>query len=333
MAEKIIQQQSKAGDNLYPVIHADSIPADAVTTEKVKDNSVTEPKLSAELDKKITDSKTVTDTLMEGLKDPDHLEDPFVRAGLIPIPFEDAEVKRILVENYDTDGDGELYYKDVQAIKSLDRGKDMFAGNTKIKKFNELRFFSDNINLHRDSNIIGTFQGCSNLESVELPEGLKEIDYYIFSDCTKLNVDHLPDSITNLGGNLFQNCKALTLTKLPDSLTSMGWYCFSGCVNCEFKETPVGLTVIPEGWANDNKSKTLDILSPNLRQLYWNSCGQFSDWVALHALTPPTCDSYVFNSNATIYVPDEAVDTYKAATGFKDMADRIKPLSEKPATT
>jgi len=34
--------------------------------------------------------------------------------------------------------------------------------------------------------------------------------------------------------------------------------------------------------------------------------------------------------NSKIYVPDSAVNTYKAATGFADRADIIFPVSELP---
>lgn len=185
---KLIQIENEAGDRLYPAIHGDSIPNDAVTTEKVKDDSVTEPKLSTELDRKITGSKTVTDTLLraftEAKGDPYYLQDAFVRANLIPIPFEDEEVKRILVENYDTDGDGELYYRDVKDVKYF---TSVFAYNTKIKHFNEFRFFESltgNNDFAQVPNYESTgFMGCSNLISIELPKSIKRIPPGIFNGC------------------------------------------------------------------------------------------------------------------------------------------------------
>lgn len=315
-------------------LNSDRLLDNSVGGGKIVDKSIEVGKLTEEIGKNISDSKTVADTLLQAFTEakgnPSHVVDPFVRAGLIPIPFEDAEVKRILVEKYDTDGDGELYYKDVQKIKTL--GYDgIFAGNTKIKHFRELRSFSSTVTLNRNTAEEGTFQDCTNLVDVEFPEGFDGLNHQTFKNCTSLALDSLPDSITNMGVKEFENCSSLKLTKLPDNLKSMGWYCFSGCSNCEFKETPVGLTRIPEGWANGTKNRTIDILSPNVSQLDWNSLGTFTQWVAFHATTPPTCTSAAFYAKATIYVPDEAVDTYKNATGFKDVADRIKPLSEKPA--
>ena len=49
--------------------------------------------------------------------------------------------------------------------------------------------------------------------------------------------------------------------------------------------------------------------------------------------TPPTIQSNTFNDNsnlASIYVPDNSVDTYKEATNYVQYADIIKPISERP---
>ena len=65
----------------------------------------------------------------------------------------------------------------------------------------------------------------------------------------------------------------------------------------------------------------------------------FEDCTGLTSITilsaePPTFASVALNGTsalATIYVPDESVDTYKAADGWSEYANLIKPLSEKPA--
>ena len=50
----------------------------------------------------------------------------------------------------------------------------------------------------------------------------------------------------------------------------------------------------------------------------------------IHATTPPTVNSSAF-SRATfiaIYVPDDSVDAYKAATGWSQWASKIRPISQ-----
>lgn len=68
----------------------------------------------------------------------------------------------------------------------------------------------------------GSFNGCTALESITLPEGLVEIDSYAFSNCTSLKSITLPDSLTKIGGYAFTNCTSLTTVKYGNGLTATG---------------------------------------------------------------------------------------------------------------
>jgi hypothetical protein len=60
--------------------------------------------------------------------------------------------------------------------------------------------------------------------------------------------------------------------------------------------------------------------------------GMNLQWVELKATTPPTITSASdLGANIPIYVPDDAVDTYKAAQGWSDYAARILPVTQRPA--
>ena len=61
---------------------------------------------------------------------------------------------------------------------------------------------------------------------------------------------------------------------------------------------------------------------------YANGVGIF----VLHNPTPPTCGSNAINYVSSIYVPDEAVDTYKAASRWSSHASKIHPISEYEGT-
>lgn len=114
------------------------------------------------------------------------------------ILFADAEVKRICVKNWDTNGDGELSEEEAAAITDI--GK-VFRSNTSIKTFNELKYFT----------------------------GLKEIGYYAFSDCKNLKKITFPDSIETIMSRAFENCESLTDLQLPESLIHLLDYAFDGC--------------------------------------------------------------------------------------------------------
>ncbi len=53
------------------------------------------------------------------------------------------------------------------------------------------------------------FEGCENLTSVIIPEGIEIIDNYAFKDCSKLESISLPDSIIEIDSSAFDNCSSL----------------------------------------------------------------------------------------------------------------------------
>lgn len=67
----------------------------------------------------------------------------------------------------------------------------------------------------------GIFYGCKSLENVNLPEGLKKINYAAFTECESLSVLCIPDSIEEIGILAFYSCDKL------DALViySDDWYC------------------------------------------------------------------------------------------------------------
>lgn len=56
-------------------------------------------------------------------------------------------------------------------------------------------------------------------------------------------------------------------------------------------------------------------------------------FIIVLSATPFTLNSGALTNGNTcpIYVPDNAVDTYKTATNWSAYADRIKPISSKPS--
>ena len=55
-----------------------------------------------------------------------------------------------------------------------------------------------------------TFEYCTSLTSVTLPEGLTEIYNSAFSNCEKLTSITLPEGLTNIYDYAFQSCRNLT---------------------------------------------------------------------------------------------------------------------------
>ena len=53
---------------------------------------------------------------------------------------------------------------------------------------------------------LNTFNGCSALSSIELPESLEKIEYNAFDDCSALKSIVIPDKVTYIGEGAFNYC-------------------------------------------------------------------------------------------------------------------------------
>lgn len=154
------------------------------------------------------------------------------------------------------------------------------------------------------------FVNCANMEGeLKLPDTCKSIGRE-FIEYTKINKLVLPPLVTTIPVEL------LFLAGTPfeficnDTLTTVNTHGFYSCSQCPILDLPATVTSIGSmGFANN-----YDYLKV----------------VIIRAINPPTLATNAFNNTTghTIYVPDESVDAYKAATGWNIHADRIKPLSE-----
>lgn len=135
------------------------------------------------------------------------------------ISFEDAETKRICVENWDTDQDGELSVAEAAAVTQIG---DVF-NSSEIEKFDEFRYFTGVTSLE------GTFRYCWNLSSITLPQSLQTIGANSFDGCTALRHIVLPDMLTTIGEDAFMDCSSLIAIHIPENVTSIGVGAFSSC--------------------------------------------------------------------------------------------------------
>ena len=139
------------------------------------------------------------------------------------ITFEDPEVKRICVENWDTNGDSELSYSEAAAVTDIDM---RFRGNANIMSFIEFKYFTG-ITIVPES----SFQGCSNLINITIPDRVTSIDKSAFLGCRGLASITLPNGITSIGEEAFESCISLSNIVLPSSLTTIGFGAFWICSN------------------------------------------------------------------------------------------------------
>jgi len=140
------------------------------------------------------------------------------------IVFADTIVKRICVENWDTNGDGELSKDEAAAVTDLGEA---FTGNQQITFFDELQYFTGLTSIG-----FAAFNSCSFLSSFIIPTSVTTIGTSSFTYCRISNLT-IPNSVTTIGDYAFSTCFELTSINIPASVTSIGVNPFDYCVNLE----------------------------------------------------------------------------------------------------
>lgn len=151
------------------------------------------------------------------------------------INFVDPEVKRLCVENWDTDGDGDFSYEEAAAVTDLNQ---CFKNNTIITSFDELQYFTGLTYIGKKetysngySILSSDFWGCTNLSSVVLPETVKEIGSGAFSGCKSLSSIEIPASVSSIYGNAFGGTGLTSITFPEGSSINFHEGAFAQCMS------------------------------------------------------------------------------------------------------
>lgn len=136
-----------------------------------------------------------------------------------------AQVKRIVFDNtvnelklfageITVDENNKNYRSDGKALYSKD-------GKTLYRLF--LRYIEE-YSVIPGTEVLAeeSFADHYNLKRVALPNGLREIKRYCFSQCSGITELDIPDSVTEIGENSFSCTSALQTFKLPEKIKELG---------------------------------------------------------------------------------------------------------------
>lgn len=218
------------------------------------------------------------------------------------IQFEDPIAKYACVDKFDTNKDGEISYAEAAAVTSLEG---LFTDWNTVTSFDEIRYFTSvtstekvftglakltHITIPDNITTLGTFSGCTALETVALPASLNELPAYCFSGCSSLKSVTLPTGITSIPNYAFRNCSALMTLVIPYTVTSIAQYAFAGCSVLTGVELPSGCRTIGRyAFSNCNGIVSMDFPAS------LSSIGEaaFSGCTALNSIVLPNGVSLV----------------------------------------
>ena len=140
------------------------------------------------------------------------------------IRFEDPEVLRVLLANGVGDGVGITE----EAAAKVTSFSQWFKGNTTIRKFNEMKYFTG----VKFFNLVSLFENCTALEEVDLINISGNLHNRTFSGCTNLKRAKNMRNVTTVQKECFYNCSSLVeedIRELEGHLTRLYDGCFQGC--------------------------------------------------------------------------------------------------------
>ncbi len=214
------------------------------------------------------------------------------------INFTDTNVKTICLENWDSNGDGELSGGEAAMVINVGTA---FKKNNQITSFEELRFFTGLMVISNSA-----FSDCSRLKSIIIPENVTSIGTSAFSGCSGLETIEvandnpiynsqnncnaiintatkelivgckntiIPNNVKYIGSYAFRGCTELTSITIPNSVTRIGEGAFEGCSGLSSIDIPSSVTSINSyAFSGCSGLETIEVANDNTTYDSQNNC-------------------------------------------------------------
>lgn len=162
------------------------------------------------------------------------------------------------------------------------------------------------------------FAGCWRLDSLNIPYGVDVIDQKAFYDCIGLRSVIISNSVTYIGWGAFENCRNLSSIYLPDNVTHLDESVFEDCTSLSSVKLSTNVISLKKRVFARCTSLSTIILHDRIMEVQeeaFADCENLKNVYCFNSFVPDThirafCDSNI--KNATLYVPEESIDRYKA---------------------
>lgn len=170
---------------------------------------------------------------------------------------------------------------------------------------------------------INGFAGL-NISTIIFPEAPIEIGAWAFAYSKIRNNVIIPETVTTIGGMAFYGCEMPSVV-LPSSLVRISGWSFYGCKNLtDTLNIPKNVEAI-ENLAFMHCEKLVAVTLPSKLTVIGESAFEncFSlEYIRCDALEPPAVHESTFygvnKDNFTLEVPEQSVDAYRNASGWKE---------------
>lgn len=156
------------------------------------------------------------------------------------------------------------------------------------------------------------FSNCRNLKSINISNNIVSIPNYAFLVCDKLEKITIPNSVSDIGDYAFSGCTSLSSIVIPNNVTSIGNSAFEHCSSLTYLTIPEKISFIGSRAFNNENLTTVISLMDN----------------------PINIDHEVFSQNsyynATLYIPNGTLGTYKSTDNWKQFVFIEEGLPEAP---
>ena len=180
------------------------------------------------------------------------------------------------------------------------------------------------------------FLGCQALTAIDLPN-VTQVNRNAFESCVWLSTTNLP-KVTEFDREVFLS-SGIQQADFPLA-TTIGRGCFQVATNLTSANLPL-VTALPADAFRNSSIRTADFAAvTNINRTAFTDCTSLE---TLIIRTPSVCvisdilvalrGSKIAAGTGYIYVPDNLVDSYKAATNWVALANQIKPISALEAST